>query len=72
MKNNKGQMAVVLAVSGLINIKYGKDLLFRSLPSGMDGILKKHFDKFRDKGELPPELRNNEPKNFPRSNQRIL
>ena len=31
---------------------------FPSLPSGMDGILKKHFDKFRDKGELPPEIKN--------------
>src|SRR3989344_4712338 len=29
---------------------------FPSLPSGMDGILKTHFDKFRDKGMLPPEL----------------
>ncbi|MCL5729951.1 MAG: PD-(D/E)XK nuclease family protein [Candidatus Pacearchaeota archaeon] len=34
--------------------------VFPSLPSGMDLILKKHFDKFRDKGELPPELRNTE------------
>jgi hypothetical protein len=31
--------------------------IFPSLPSGMDGILKKHFDKFMDKGELPPELK---------------
>ena len=30
--------------------------IFPSLPSGMDMILKAHFDKFRDKGELPPEL----------------
>ena len=30
--------------------------IFPSLPSGMDKILKVHFDKFRDKGELPPEL----------------
>ena len=30
--------------------------IFPSLPSGMDGILKKHFDKFMEKGELPPEL----------------
>lgn len=30
--------------------------IFPSLPSGMDKILKEHFDKFRDKGELPPEL----------------
>jgi len=26
----------------------------------MDSILKTHFDKFRDKGELPPELRESE------------
>lgn len=30
--------------------------IFPSLPSGMDLILKKHFDKFRDKGKLPPEI----------------
>ena len=30
---------------------------FPTLPSGMDRILKIHFDKFRDKGELPPEIR---------------
>ena len=29
---------------------------FPSLPSGMDKILKEHFNKFMDKGELPPEL----------------
>jgi hypothetical protein len=34
--------------------------IFPSLPSGMDGILKVHFDKFRDKGLLPPELCDNE------------
>lgn len=33
--------------------------IFPSLPSGMDSILKVHFDKFRDKGLLPPELCNN-------------
>ena len=27
--------------------------IFPSLPSGMDKILKVHFNKFRDKGELP-------------------
>lgn len=32
--------------------------IFPSLPSGMDGILKKHFDKFMEKGKLPPELCN--------------
>jgi len=31
---------------------------FPSLPSGMDSILKKHFDKFCEKGLLPPELCN--------------
>jgi len=30
--------------------------IFPSLPSGMDRILKTHFDKFRDKKQLPPEL----------------
>ena len=33
--------------------------IFPSLPSGMDGVLKKHFDKFMEKGKLPPELYNN-------------
>ena len=32
--------------------------IFPSLPNGMDKILKVHFDKFRDKGKLPPELNN--------------
>jgi len=31
---------------------------FPSLPSGVDRILKHHFDKYREKGELPPELKN--------------
>jgi hypothetical protein len=30
--------------------------IFPSLPSGMDRILKSHFDSFMEKGELPPEL----------------
>lgn len=30
--------------------------IFPSLPSGMDKILKEHFDRFMRKGELPPEL----------------
>ena len=30
--------------------------IFPSLPSGMDKILKIHFDNFRDKGKLPPEF----------------
>lgn len=33
--------------------------IFPSLPSGMDSVLKKHFDKFMEKGLLPPELCNN-------------
>lgn len=33
------------------------DSIFPSLPSGMDRILKSHFDSFRDRKELPPELR---------------
>ncbi|MDD3421017.1 MAG: PD-(D/E)XK nuclease family protein [Methanocellales archaeon] len=32
------------------------DTIFPSLPSGMDKILKEHFDRFIEKGELPPEL----------------
>ena len=30
--------------------------IFPSLPSGMDDVLKNYFDKFMEKGELPPEL----------------
>lgn len=30
---------------------------FPSLPSGMDKVLKAHFDAFRDRGKLPPELK---------------
>ena len=30
--------------------------IFPSLPTGMDRVLKIHFNKFRDKGGLPPEL----------------
>jgi hypothetical protein len=33
--------------------------IFPSLPSGMDNILKTHFDKFMKRGSLPPELCNN-------------
>ena len=29
---------------------------FPTLPAGMDRILKTHFDSFRDRGQLPPEL----------------
>lgn len=30
---------------------------FPQLPNGMDRVLKEHFDKFRDKDELPPEIK---------------
>jgi len=30
---------------------------FPSLPSGMDKILKEHFDRFMEKDELPPEIK---------------
>lgn len=33
------------------------DAPFPSLPSGMDKILKEHFDRFMEKGKLPPEIR---------------
>ena len=32
------------------------DGIFPSLPSGMDRVLKAHFDSFRDRKALPPEL----------------
>jgi len=38
------------------NIWKRPETIFPSLPSGMDRILKAHFDNFRDKGKLPPEL----------------
>ena len=31
--------------------------IFPSLPSGVDKVLKTHFDSFRSRGELPPELK---------------
>jgi len=34
--------------------------IFPSLPSGMDKILKIHFDKFMEKGILPPEIKETE------------
>ena len=33
------------------------DTIFPSLPSGMDKVLKEHFDYFRKQGKLPPELK---------------
>ena len=33
------------------------DGIVSSLPNGMDLVLKRHFDSFRGKDELPPELR---------------
>jgi len=31
--------------------------IFPSLPSGMDRVLKRHFDRFMERGELPPEIK---------------
>ena len=31
--------------------------IFPSLPSGMDSVLKKHFDTYREKGTMPEELK---------------
>ena len=31
--------------------------IFPSLPGGMDKILKEHFDRFMEKGKMPPELK---------------
>ncbi len=33
------------------------ETIFPSLPGGMDGVIKKYFDRFRSTGELPPELK---------------
>lgn len=33
------------------------ETIFPSLPSGMDKILKEHFDQYMRRGELPPELK---------------
>ena len=38
------------------NIKRPRGI-FPSLPSGMDRAIKVHFDSFRTKGILPPELK---------------
>lgn len=34
--------------------------MFPSLPSGMDKVLKEHFDRFMERGLLPPELKSEE------------
>jgi len=38
--------------------------IFPSLPSGMDSILKTHFDSYMEKGQLPPELKDLKAKLF--------
>ena len=50
-------------------LKFNKNIkrpagIFPSLPSGMDKVLKVHFDAFMEKGELPPELCNEECKDL--------
>jgi len=44
-----------------INLPAG---IFPSLPSGIDAVLKKHFDIFREKGILPEELKSTGAKLF--------
>ena len=47
--------------------------IFPSLPSGMDRILKNHFDHFMKKGKMPPELcEKNECKNLKLFNNELL
>jgi len=48
------------------------DTIFPSLPSGMDKILKTHFDSFMEKDKLPPELCNNECKDLKLFNDKEL
>ena len=43
-----------LSMNGVWQRPFG---IFPSLPSGIDSVLKKHFDKFMEMGKLPPELR---------------
>ncbi len=43
-------------------LRFNKDIkrpegIFPSLPSGMDKVLKEHFDSFMEKGKLPGELK---------------
>jgi len=44
---------------------------FSSLPSGMDLLIKKYFDLWREKGELPPEIQG-KVKEKPLQNQELL
>lgn len=39
--------------------------IFPSLPGGMDEVLKKHFDRFRKNGRLPPEVKLDGARLFP-------
>ncbi len=51
------------------NIKLPRGI-FPSLPSGMDKILKEHFDKYMEKNKLPPELKLKDVKLF--NNKQLL
>jgi len=58
-------------------LKFNKNIkrpagIFPSLPSGMDKVLKVHFDGFMEKGELPPELCNEECKDLKLFNDKEL
>ena len=48
------------------------DSIFPSLPSGMDKILKIHFDNFMEKNKLPPELCKTECKDLKLFNNKEL
>src|SRR3989338_1074004 len=48
------------------------ETIFPSLPSGMDNILKTHFDSFMEKVQLPPELCNSECKDLKLFNDKEL
>lgn len=32
-------------------------MVFPSITNGMDRVLKEHFDRFMERGEIPPEIR---------------
>jgi len=48
------------------------DSAFPSLPSGMDKILKEHFDRFMEQGKLPPELHTNGLQHYKLFNDKLL
>lgn len=45
---------------------------FPSLPSGMDKIIKEHFDRFRETGEVPPVLADSDIDAVPHPDEELL